>query len=401
MYLTYSFYAVHIPPFEKSSAEHSYTLDTNSRMQVENIMQRIYEENPSYWPEGLSVKGHEDLYMIRSASTDAPVGFTGWQTRNESGRRVGYYTIGILPEFRQTGLAKEAVAKLIQKKSSEVDIVRAYIAPHNKPSLRLADALNVEVVKSAGFQKALPSIAGAAGNAAFWDWQNSEHQPWQGDYWKGMTKERAGMGLLNALLGAGGGHLIGKGMGLHGLKGTGGDVAAGATTVALSPAKDWLLQSLPAAHKLPKVMDQLASGPSPTQRALMYTAGGLGLAGLTYGGMRALSALRDLAETEKRRGGGRMSVTLPTKDPNDRETTIDIPFEEVGVSQTASGKLRRDLRRRVNKELLERTIKRESKSTRQRREVEDDEEEKKAALLMPVKQASLHTLKELIKQIHG
>lgn len=397
MYLTSSFYAVHIPAFEKASSEHTYTLDTNSRMQVENIMQRIYDENPSYWPEGLSVKGHEDLYMIRSASTDTPVGFTGWQTRNEAGKRVGYYTIGILPEYRQHGLAKEAVAKLISKKAAEVDAVRAYIAPHNKPSLKLADALNVPVVKSAGFKKSLPSLAGAAGNAAFWDWQNSEHQPWQGEYWQGMTKERAGMGLLNALLGAGGGHLIGKGMGFNGLKGTGGDVAAGATTVALSPAKDWLLQSLPAAHKLPKVMDQLSSGPSPTQRAIMYGAGGLGLAGLTYGGLRAMSAIKDLAETEKSRGGGRMSVTLPTKDPNDRETTIDIPFNEVGVSQLASNKLRRDLRRRINKEVAERTIKRKGTTSKRN----DEDEEKSAALLMPAQNTSVSTLKALLQQIHG
>lgn len=400
MYLTPSFYAVHIPAFEKVSSEQAYTLNTDSRLQVENIMQRIYDENPSYWPEGLSMKGHEDLYMIRSASTDAPAGFTGWQTRNESGKRVGYYTIGILPEYRNNGLAKEAVAKLIQKKAAEVDVVRAYIAPHNAPSMQLAKTLNVEIIKSAAggaaiakaaptaLQKAAPFIGGA-GNAAFWDWQSNDHQPWQSEYWEGMDRQRVGMGFLNALLGAGGGHLIGKG--------GGNNVAGGAATIALSPAKDWLVQSLPAAHKLPKVMDNLSGGPSPKQRAIMMGLGGVGLAGLTYGGIRALSALKDLAETEKRRGGGRMKVTLPTRDPNDRETTLDIPFEEVGVSRSAEGKLRRDLRRRVNKELAERTIKRKGN----RKKPDEENKEKSASLLIPVKQASLNTLKALIQQIHG
>lgn len=110
-----------------------------------DIMDTIYKERPDFWPYGLTVAGHDSgLYLIKDSS-DRAVGFTGWQVREREGRRVGYYTIGILPEFRGSKMAKAALAQLIRMKRATVDSVRACIVPHNTGSLRLAKSLGVPV----------------------------------------------------------------------------------------------------------------------------------------------------------------------------------------------------------------------------------------------------------------
>ena len=118
----------------------------NSSLKIcQDIMQTIYRERPDFWPHGLSVEGHDGgLYLLKDAS-DHPVGFTGWQVRNVGGKRVGYYTIGILPEHRGKGMAKAAVMDLIRRKRATVDAVRACIVPSNSDSMRLARSLGVPV----------------------------------------------------------------------------------------------------------------------------------------------------------------------------------------------------------------------------------------------------------------
>ena len=395
----------------KQSSEDSYVINTESRTAIEDIMQRIYQENPSYWPDGLSVVGHDDLYMIRQATTNEPVGFTGWQFRNEDGKRVGYYSIGILPEYRQNGFAKEAVAKLMQVKAAEVDIVKAYVAPHNAPSLALAESLGVPVIKSASWMskvKALPAahkgaIIGGVGNTALWDWAANEHNPWEGEYWKGFDKHRLSMGAINALLGVAGGGMMGKGLANAGGENAASMIGGGAATIGLSPVKDWVAQSLPAASKLPGMVENISNstGMSKGERLALMGIGGAGLAGLGIGGYKALGALRDLVNTEKERGGGRMRVTLPTRNPNDRETVIDVPFHEVGVSNNARSKMQRDLRRRVNAEVKERTIKRRKNPASKDNEEDEGENEQKAASLLPNPSASMASVKLLLHYVYG
>jgi len=148
-------FVVELYSFSKSAS-----IDPASRRECEEIMSEIFKENPSYWPYGLSIKGHQsadhaDVYMIREASSRRPVGFTGWQEfqeRSVPGNetspliKVGYYSIGILHEYRGHGLAKAAVARLLREKAASVDEVRAFIMPHNKPSIELAARLGVPVV---------------------------------------------------------------------------------------------------------------------------------------------------------------------------------------------------------------------------------------------------------------
>ena len=124
-----------------------------------NIMERIREENPQHWPHGLAAEAYDGgLYLVREKRSNAPAGFAGWQERNErvQGKtvRTGYYSIGILPEYRRQGYAKQALTKLIAEKSAGVDRVMAYIVSSNAPSLELAKSLDVPVrLKQAGFLK--------------------------------------------------------------------------------------------------------------------------------------------------------------------------------------------------------------------------------------------------------
>jgi RimJ/RimL family protein N-acetyltransferase len=117
----------------------------SAREEARGIMKKIYDEDPSYWPYGLDIPGHESLYLIRDNMTKAAAGFVGWQEEVENGKRIGSYSIGILPEYRQKGFAKEAVAKILRIKSAAVDEVRAYIMKHNAPSQALAGSLGVNV----------------------------------------------------------------------------------------------------------------------------------------------------------------------------------------------------------------------------------------------------------------
>ena len=112
---------------------------------VQDIMQKVYEEDPSYWPYGLGVAGHESVYLIRDNMTKAAAGFVGWQEQRINGRKIGSYSIGILPEYRSKGFAKEAVAKILMEKSARVDEVRSYICAHNMRSKGLANGLGVTI----------------------------------------------------------------------------------------------------------------------------------------------------------------------------------------------------------------------------------------------------------------
>lgn len=118
---------------------------SHAKRECQAIMDRIYNEDPSYWPYGLSTDYHDDLYIVRDNLTKAAAGFVGWQESEENNRVIGSYTIGILPEYRGNGFAKEAVAKILRKRASGVDEVRAYVMPHNKGSQALARSLHVPV----------------------------------------------------------------------------------------------------------------------------------------------------------------------------------------------------------------------------------------------------------------
>ena len=341
-----------------------------------DIMRQVLAEDHSYWPYGLDAKQFDGgLYMISKSASHEPVGFVGWQVRQEKGRDIGYYAIGVLPEFRQQGFAKEAVASLLREKSAAVDEVRALVCSHNQPSKRLARSLGVTLIeKVASIEKvanplaifAAKALAGGLGNAAFWDQASdprrdpaSTARPWNWD------KDRALQGGLNFGLGALGGSMMGKNP-----AGT----AAGAGIMAMTPVKDLAMKGLGSLHKIDDAA--VASTRALTTRdpggdakailgaipkPLLLGALGLGVGSL---GVAAYSAKKkmdmlDAQATASR--AGRVKVTLPTKKPGDSETMLDLPMEDIQLSNALRQRLGRDTRRRLYTETRERTTRRKPK----------------------------------------
>ncbi len=125
--------------------------DSQGFTEAKAVMDRIYKENPSHWPYGIDPHGFDGgLYLIREKQANQAVGFCGWQERHEidgsSPVKVGYYSIGILPEHRRHGYAKKALSNLIAVKAAGVDRVRALIMESNGPSRALAQELGVRAI---------------------------------------------------------------------------------------------------------------------------------------------------------------------------------------------------------------------------------------------------------------
>jgi RimJ/RimL family protein N-acetyltransferase len=346
--------------FTKSAHESETSINLEARRECEDIMKKIYEENPSYWPYGLDMASHDGgVYMIREASTRKPIGFTGWQERMDGSTKVGFYSIGILPEYRNNGYAKQAVAKLISIKSANVDRVQALVMKHNKPSLALADALHIPVVKAGSEKKASPAatikeilkLVGKGGlpAAGFMDAYTYGRDKSFEEYLKEpITTSRVAQALANVIFG-------------------GAAVAPGLTmpqrfgALAAIPAKDVAVSAIPAIPSATESLKELARNSSltsslsnltPTQKAL----GAAGLLGGGYLGYKTLNAIREMADAQRQSARGKVRVALPTKDPTDQETTIEMPIDDLAVSRSQFEKLQRDLRRRIRKETKERTV---------------------------------------------
>jgi len=345
---------------EKAAAE---SINLDDRRECEEMMDRIYREAPDKWPHGLHMSGFDGgVYMIREASTGKPVGFTGWQEkRAANGKKVGYYSIGILPEYRRNGYAKAAVSQLLVKKAHRVDKVEAFIARDNKPSIGLAEALGVDVVHEAHVKRANKwksigtSLGSGLGIGTFMDvLHNAKSSPEEGtnmfeayaDSWKNPTLARVSNLLANIGMGAGGTYALAKGkndLGIHSLLGI--------------PAKDLAITGT---IHLPKYLDTWKSEVSAMRGAtssrnrmalLLSLLGGGALAG---GGLLANKYMNQRQEAERERSGGRVRLSLPTKDPNDIETQVDLPMREIMLPEYIRQELSRDTRSRLREEGKER-----------------------------------------------
>jgi ribosomal protein S18 acetylase RimI-like enzyme len=351
--------------FTKSAHESETSINLEARRECEGIMKKIYEEDPSYWPYGLDMAAHDGgVYMIREASTKKPIGFTGWQERMDGPTKVGFYSIGILPEYRNNGYAKQAVAKLIAIKSANVDRVQALVMKHNKPSLALAEALHIPVVKAGSEKKAgqikqllkmvgLGGIPAAAGMDALTYGREKSFE----DYLNTpITTNRVVQALANTAFGS---LMLKPGLGIPERIA----VAAGI------PAKDVAISAIPAIPSLTESVKDIAdnksqsladliSALSPTQKALGLGVGAAGLLGGGYLAHKGIKSLRDLASAQQQANKGKIRVALPTKDPEDQETIVELPIDDLDVSKSQFEKLQRDLRRRIRKETKERTVQR-------------------------------------------
>lgn len=337
------------------------------------IMDKIVAENPSYWPYGCNPDMFNGgVYLIRKSASHEPVGFTGWQEFQEDGKKIGYYSIGILPEYRQQGFAKEAVAKLINEKSASVDEVRALVMKHNKPSLELAKALNVNtLVKNARGGKfvgsALSKLLGGTSAAGFMDWFMHD-----GDY-SNFSKTRAANALANLGLGyLGSGQLMAK---------TKGSTEKGIGLLLGMANKDLVLGAAGALPKLDKLLQkEIQKGPAPApsivlppapapsaetpildKKDKLLLAGllGAGVLGITGAG---LGIARSLSKAQAKRDAGRIQLRLPTRDKNDQETIVDVPLDQANLPPALVSKVMRDTRRKLREETEARTLRRKTKS---------------------------------------
>lgn len=109
-----------------------------------SVMQEVYTERPEFWPYGLTPNHFKSYNPVIDTDTMKVAGFVGWQELSaEEGKKVGYYSVGLLPEFRGKGHAYKAVKSLIADKRASVSEVRALIHQDNVPSIKLAERLGV------------------------------------------------------------------------------------------------------------------------------------------------------------------------------------------------------------------------------------------------------------------
>lgn len=366
-------------------------IDHETVKQASDILQRILTEEPEFWPYGLSMDQFDGgLYMLsKSASSKDYIGFIGWQERQEAGKNIGYYAIGVLPEYRRQGLAKAAVQKLLREKSAGVDEVRALVMSHNEPSQQLARSIpGVKLTifeKMASIEKSaklkpdtiallknilVPGAGAITAHTTFdqmADTNRTLESTFRPDTW-GDDKMRKLLAVLNVAGGAG--------AGLMALRG--GQTAAYAAPLFLSlPVKDLAMKGIGSLHKA----DDLAAA---TQKAIetpkagvpksvLYGMLGLGAGALGLGAFASIQKARAAAAQAEAARGGRVKVTLPTKDPNDAETLLDIPIEEMNLSNALKARLSRDTRRKLYEETRKRTKRRkpENPSTPTDKERED------------------------------
>lgn len=169
-----------------------------------DILRRIYMEKPAYWPHGLTVGHHDELWLIRDGSTMQPVGFTGWQKRSSEGKTIGYYSIGVLPEYRRQGFGKAAVAALVDHIRPQVDEVRAFIVPGNEPSMGLARELDLPIHHKVAAMTFLRNVAApiAGGVAGYLGGENVFGQTGHGADGQPIPGAALNRKLVNTALGA-------------------------------------------------------------------------------------------------------------------------------------------------------------------------------------------------------
>lgn len=321
---------------------------------VANLLNTIRAENPSYWPNGLSIDQFDGgLYLVKAGSD--PVGFVGWQERDETGKRVGYYSVGVLKEHRRQGIAKEALQQMLSEKSAGVDEVRALVMANNEPSKQLARSLRVRLIEkraSPVAQRVGAAVGGLVTPVLMDQLLHPEVpvsdslQPWKWDKFRMIN------GLLNATFGAAGGHRLGAG-----------DMT-GFIPIGMAPTKDLAMKGLGSLHKMDQLVDPAAKALDHSTAAierpkipvevllgaLGLGAGALGVA--AYSAKRKSDAAASSAQAQRE---GRVKVTLPTRNPNDAETVLDLPLTDISMSNAMRMRLKRDTKRRLYSETTERT----------------------------------------------
>ena len=367
--------------YTEKFASETIHIPLEDRRQCEDMMDRVYREAPDKWPYGLKMSSFDGgVYMVREASSGRPVGFTGWQEqRGHDGKKVGYYSIGILPEYRMNGYAKAAVASLLQEKAAGVDRVEAFIVPGNKPSIALADSLGVSVVhgvfsKKASIKRilgsdALKNVAVGTLSAGGMDVLTHGGGQTPTEYVEGlkhMDVNRMLNMLLNATLGGIGRSYAGQARHATSPEKSR-ELSNMAKTMFLSmPTKDLTITGIGELPKAVSALEGISKGLNTPPKAGMSNRAKLVLAltGLaTAGGAGLLmhrrnKATEELAQATREAGRGKVRLTLPTDDPYDVETQVEVPLDQVPITESIQQDIARDTRRRLRGESDSRIMRR-------------------------------------------
>ena len=346
---------------------HKKASSLNELTTAQQIMEKIRSEDPSYWPHGLETSAFDGgLWLVSKSASHQPIGFVGWQNRLRDRKKVGYYVIGILPEYRNQGFAKQAVAEVIRLRSPGCDEVRALIMEHNAPSLGLGRSLQVPIeevpmrkaaglsqfAKATGYGLALASLMDAAINkdkgALGYIAGREGTTPWS---------------LADFALNTAVGPVLASPKYSNTIKAIY-PLFAGVKTIGAPISRnfqDLTTHSGRLADAAAASAEKTPSGSatpadwSTTQKALAGGALGLGAVGLIAAVLNARKRRQIEEQSVAQAGLGRVKVTLPTKRPGDAETTIDVPIEEINMSAALRQRLGRDTRRRLYEETKART----------------------------------------------
>jgi RimJ/RimL family protein N-acetyltransferase len=339
-----------------------------------DILEKIYQESPWKWPHGLTLPHHDDLYIIRKQANDEPIGFVGWQVRDRLDGRVGHYTIGVLPEYRNERYGREAVSSLLEKKSAEVDKVEALIVEGNKESEHLAKAVGVD-------HKTLEKTASPGGAAAkgweAWKALSRGQKAWDIASRTGSAALTAGLldvavnkdkGAVGAMMGNPGADkwtyadfLINLGAGASKYMPAIG--LAAMKTVGTPAVRHMGEQNDIFREMTEKMQDQAPAEGMPNWQKALLGAGLLGVGGLgAYGLHRLAKGVQGLNEPKPS-----VKLRLPTTDPHDMETTISMPMKDIHLSNRTTERLGRDTRRKLRQESKDReAVERQRRAQRKR-----------------------------------
>lgn len=158
-----------------------------------------------------------------------------------------------------------------------------------------------------------------------------------------ISEKRVLNALFNMGLGAGGSKLIGSG-----------HAPAGISMIATAPVKDVAMAAMKPLHDWSAYAEDRAR--TEKAKTALYTA--LGLGGLGLGGAAAFKALDHHKELQNRKDLGTINVTLPTKDPNDKETVVTLPLGDGRLPKSILAEINRDMKRRLRAGGDERTMRR-------------------------------------------
>ena len=228
----------------------------------------------------------------------------------------------------------------------------------------MSSSKSFEKSAAPNIRKVLPWLVGGPAQSVLWD-QVYHNDDSVGDSLKALftpegfknDKQRALMGLFNTALGGYGVSRLAKNAPSNK------DIALGFGSIFGLPTKDAVMSAgglaSDARKNLPGIvqnLENIADKPQGFTGKDKLMAALIGAGALGVGAYGAHRISKSMDEQRNAANSGRVTLTLPTKDPNDVETQVSIPLSDAGVSAKTYSQLGRDVRRRLRGESKERKL---------------------------------------------